>query len=529
MSNRQLFASSRGRLASPANARNEAGGLAYALSPKAALAQLAMTGTLANAFYADAETQLASLLEVARQVEPRYVAQVAIFAPRQGYMKDTPAVLVAWLTIVDPELAKRIFLRVIDNGRMLRNFVQVMRSGVLGRKSLGTAPKRLVQQWLTTRSVDQLLNDALGQSPSLADILKMVHPRPLDPEREALYGWLLGRSVAPERLPEPVTRYEVFKTAIRSGAAETSLPPVNFQWLTALPLTRGHWIELARRAPWHTLRMNLNTYARHGVFDAEASGEPPHRLVGELVERLRDPDAIRRARVFPFQLLAAWRALGARVPPALHAALHDAMEIALENVPTLAGQVYLLPDVSGSMSAPVTGDRRGASSQVSCRDAAALIASAILRHNPAAEVIAFDDRVWPLALRAEAGVMANAETLARTGGGGTNTSAPLRWLNQRQARGDLVLYVSDNESWIDSHRQGATDTLRQWEAFQVRNPAAKLMCLDLQPYANSQAPSRDDILNIGGFSDAVFEVLARFASGEHQGEHWVARIEAMEV
>ncbi|AFL74795.1 TROVE domain-containing protein [Thiocystis violascens DSM 198] len=98
MANRQLFASTRGRLASPANARNEAGGLAYAFSPKAALAQLAMTGTLANAFYADTETQLASLLEVARQVEPRDVAQVAIFARRQSYMKDTPAVLVAWLT-----------------------------------------------------------------------------------------------------------------------------------------------------------------------------------------------------------------------------------------------------------------------------------------------------------------------------------------------------------------------------------------------------------------------------------------------
>ena len=28
---------------------------------------------------------------------------------------------------------------------MLRNFVQIMRSGVVGRKSLGTLPKRLVQ------------------------------------------------------------------------------------------------------------------------------------------------------------------------------------------------------------------------------------------------------------------------------------------------------------------------------------------------------------------------------------------------
>jgi 60 kDa SS-A/Ro ribonucleoprotein len=29
---------------------------------------------------------------------------------------------------------------VIDNGRMLRNFVQIMRSGAVGRTSLGTRP-----------------------------------------------------------------------------------------------------------------------------------------------------------------------------------------------------------------------------------------------------------------------------------------------------------------------------------------------------------------------------------------------------
>jgi len=34
-----------------------------------------------------------------------------------------------------------IQIRVINNGKMLRNFVKIVRSGVAGRKSLGTAPK----------------------------------------------------------------------------------------------------------------------------------------------------------------------------------------------------------------------------------------------------------------------------------------------------------------------------------------------------------------------------------------------------
>ena len=38
----------------------------------------------------------------------------------------------------------------------------------------------------------------------------------------------------------------------------------------------------------------------------------------------------------------------------------------------------------------------------------------------------------------------------------------------------------------------------------------KLVCVDLQPYDTTQAPDRADILNIGGFSDAVFQVIAVF-------------------
>ena len=119
--------------------------------------------------------------------------------------------------------------------------------------------------------------------------------------------------------------------------------------------------------------------------------------------------------------------------------------------------------------------------------------------------------------------------LAQFGGGGTNCGLPLQRLNQRKATGDLVIYVSDNESWADPQRGRGTETMRQWEMFRQRNPRARLACIDIQPYATVQAQTREDVLNVGGFSDAVFEVLARFAAGQLDGEHWVREIEAVEV
>jgi 60 kDa SS-A/Ro ribonucleoprotein len=70
--------------------------------------------------------------------------------------------------------------------------------------------------------------------------------------------------------------------------------------------------------------------------------------------------------------------------------------------------------------------------------------------------------------------------------------------------------------------------MKQWERVKNRNPKAKLVCIDLQPYGTTQAKERRDILNVGGFSDAVFETIARFAS-DGEKRDWVKEIEEVEV
>jgi 60 kDa SS-A/Ro ribonucleoprotein len=203
------------------------------------------------------------------------------------------------------------------------------------------------------------------------------------------------------------------------------------------------------------------------------------------------------------------------------------MEIAISNVPALPGKVYVCPDVSGSMASPVTGFRKGATSAVRCIDVAALVTAAIVRQNPQAEVLPFEHQVVPLHLNPRDSVMTNATRLAAIGGGGTNCSAPLALLNRRKARGDLVIFVSDNESWVDAGRGRGTATMVEWQAFTRRNPGARLVCIDVQPYSTTQAQERDDILNIGGFSDQVFEIITEFAAGRLHAEHWVGVIDAI--
>lgn len=515
MANKTLFSSAVAKFLPRADTVNEAGGVAYALAPQAKLAQLAATGTLADGYYSGAGTQLADVLDAAKAVDPLFVAKAAIYARRSGAMKDMPALLAAYLTVADPDLAVPVFRRVIDNGRMLRTFVQVMRSGQVGRKSLGSRPKRLVREWLEEASIRSLMAAATGKDPSLADVVRMVHPAPVDAERRAFYGWLIAKPYDIAALPAEIAAFEAWKRE-----PQGDLPQVPFEWLTSFPLTAEQWGELAGRMGWQALRMNLNTLARSGAFTVPGVTE-------RVAARLADAEAIAKVKPAPYQLMIALGQVGEGVPLAVQAALEAALEASLAKVPALDGNVVVCPDVSGSMSMAATGYRKGATSKVRCIDVAALVAAAVLRTNRKARVLPFEQRVVSLGLDPNGRVAVNAAKLAAVGGGGTNVSAPLALLNRERARVDTVVIVSDNESWVDPSRHGATATMNEWNKLKGRNPAARLICIDIQPYGTTQAKSREDIMNVGGFTDAVFDAMARFASGE--ARDWVSIVNEVEV
>ena len=513
MANLQLFQSIKGALLPNANGLNAAQAPAYVMSPRHQLAQYAATGCLNGSYYANAEAQLATVLALCEQVDPIFIAQTAIYCRERGYMKDMPALLVAVLAAKGAVELTPAFQRVINNGKMLRNFVQIVRSGAAGRKSLGTRPKKLVQAWLNNASEKALVAASVGAAPSLADVVKMVHPKPADPWREAYFAWLIGKPCNAQALPPTIAAFEAYKRDLSQVQ-----PDVPFQMLTSLNLSAEAWAQIARQGGWQMVRMNLNTFSRNGVFVLPGMTEL-------IADKLRDPEAIAKAGVFPYQLMAAYKAAAGNVPLPVCDALQDALELALCNVPLIEGKVVVCPDVSGSMQSPVSGFRGSVSTTMRCIDVAGLVSAAMLRKNPDATVVPFGTDVIDCPLNARDTVMTNAQKLAAINGGGTNCSAPLVWMNKQKVMADLVIFVSDNESWIDA-RAGATATMLAWSEFKRRNPKARLVCIDCAPNATSQVCEREDILNVGGFSDEVFKIVAAFAAGQLSSDHWVGEIAA---
>jgi 60 kDa SS-A/Ro ribonucleoprotein len=521
-----------------ADARNEAGGLAHGLPPKHALAQLAATGCLANVYYADAETQLATLLDLVARVDDNlFLARLAIYSRQRAMMKDMPAALLLALAGRDRSLFRRAFPRVVDNGRVLRTFFGLLRSSSFGRKSLSHCLQRAVQKWLNEASVGVLLAASIGKAPSLRDVLRLARPTPVDNARRALFGFLTERAAeqwapaGPADLPGEVAGLLAYRGAETEEQQVEILQRNRFRWDLLADGARGPavWKALARQMGAQALRMNLNTLLRHGVFD-----DP--EMVDYVAGRLADADEVRRARQFPYQYLAAYLNAEDTLPARVRSALQTAAENACGNVPQLPGPIVIGLDVSGSMSCAVTGTRgRGTPSKVRCIDVAALFAAAIRRRNPDSVIIPFDHQAHVVEVGAQEGILALAERLARYGGGGTDCAIPLAEASTtyRERPFAGIVLISDCESWIGEGRHGTTAVVEQWRRFTANQARLqpgtfpRLVCIDVQPYTTVQAPDAPDILNVGGFSDAVFEVVAGFVGGT--GSSFVKEVEAIEV
>ncbi len=540
MANKTLFSSIKSSLPR-ANARNEAGGRAYQFTPKHALAQMAATGCFNGVYYSNASSQLDELKAAVDQVDDNvFLAKLAVYARERAYMKEMPAALLVMLSKRDTELMHRVFARVVDNGRIMRTMFQMIRSGQFGRTSLSSSLQRAFQRWLNEASVGQLLSASIGGQPSLRDVLRMARPTPKDNQRRALFGWLTDKETekwhpATEAdLPAQVQALNAYRQADSAEAQTLIAGNLSVRWDLLADAARGPlvWKAIARQMGPQALRMNLNTLLRHGVL---GGGKADREMVDYVAARIADAEAIRRSRQFPYQFLTGYLNASAEIPQKIKAALQQAAEIACGNVPEFSGPVVIGLDTSGSMSMPVTGWRgRGATSKMRCVDVAALFAAATLRRNPDSVVVPFDTQAYNVRIDPHDSILSLAERLAKYGGGGTDCSIPLRVANTKfsERRFAGCVLVSDNESWVGTGRYGSTGVMTEWEKF-VKNQkrlgvsAPKLVCIDLQPYCSTQAPEQGDILNIGGFSDAVFNIVA-----SHLGDdsaRFVAEVEAVEL
>ncbi|NDJ84516.1 MAG: TROVE domain-containing protein [Chloroflexi bacterium] len=479
--------------------------------------QVLLTNSLTGTFYARSTQLVSQSLALHAEMAataPGFMARALVYARTEGLMRLQPILGLAYLAKADHQLFSAVFDRVIRTPGDLADFVEIVRdSAVPGR--MGRAVKRAINAWLNNLSEYHAIKYSRGgQGYSLADILRLTHPVPVNERQDAIFMWLVDRErwAAHDEAPltPQIAAFEALKrlpTPVAATDARSLIEVGRLPYEVVTGVVKPDcelWGYLLRQMPYLALLRHLNTLQRAGVFNDASQGE-------YVVGRLSDAEAIRKAMVLPFQLYAAYVAFEPESPDEkqIQMALVDALEMAFVNMPALGKRVCIAPDVSGSMSGRLS--HQGATRYI---DVAAIFAAALVKSNPNALALPFDTGILPLSVSSRDSMVTIANQVAGKLGGGTAISAPISHLLDNRIQVDTFIGITDNVEWA-TDQSGRTGFLAVWNAYrQEIAPAATAFLLTIAPYPQAVAPpSRSDVHFIYGWSDAVLKYMALTQNG----------------
>jgi 60 kDa SS-A/Ro ribonucleoprotein len=233
-----------------------------------------------------------------------------------------------------------------------------------------------------------------------------------------------------------------------------------------------------------------------------------------VVARLADLDRLRRARIHPLQVLTAlavyrtghgllgslqWHPVRAVVE-----ALDCGFYAAFENVTPSGKRLLLALDVSGSMSGG-----RVAGAPLTPREASAAMALVTLATEAKAEVVAFQDRLVPLALSPRQRLHRAVKATSRLPFGATDCAQPMLYALERGLLVDAFVIYTDSETWAGEVHP--TDALRRYR--DATGIAARLVVVGLTSTGFTIAdPADAGMLDVVGFDSAAPALIGDFVA-----------------
>jgi 60 kDa SS-A/Ro ribonucleoprotein len=497
---------------------NHEGFPSFTRTPEEQYLQVLQTNTLGHTFYTSIGENYAETREVHQQMlarDPEFAARAIVYAREQGTMRLQPIIGLVYLSMVDRTLFRAIFGRVIQTPGDLLDFVQIVRSKQI-RPGLGRMIKEEINRWLNGISEYHVIKygSDSGAKLSLRDVLRLTHPQPIDEQHDAIFLYLTDRQKwrdnYGDRIRELLPQIHAIETLKRTEDASEIRALIErgrlpYEVVTgAIKPDAQTWEYLLRQMPYFALLRHLNTLQRAGVL---AGAE----TAAYVIERLANPEALRKAKVLPFRLHAAWVAFepANETEQQIKQALERALELAFVNLPQLPGVVAIAPDVSGSMSGSINHP-----SKVRYIDVAAIFAGAMIKASTDALVLPFETDVVKVSLSPQQTLMEIVARLAAIGGGGTAVSAPISKLHKERTVVDVFVGITDNVEWA-TDTYGGTGFLPTWRRYrQEVAPHAQAFLITIAPYRQAVAPPEEPGVHyVYGWADHVPAYIAQTLAG----------------
>jgi len=455
---------------------NLAGGPAYTQTPKIELASLVLTSFVADQFYREADDSLARVGELVAKVDdPKFVAQLAIFARQKYNMRSISHVLAGHVArsrhstihgmLWKPKFFEALVVRPDDITETMAFMAKTW-----GRPFWTKAMKKGFGAKLSQFSEYQLAKYKMsGKDITLVDAVNLLHPKPT----VALENLMTGKL-------KPADTWETKLTAA-GQKAETK------EEKEALKTEAWKELVTSGKIGYFALLRNLRNIHETG----------DESLLEKALELLGDRVRILKSRVLPFRFAVAMDQIQ-KLPGAqsIILALSFAMDISLENVPSFEGKTCVVLDDSGSMG-------QGFDSPAG---KGALFSAALIKRNYA-DFIHFSTDAEYMNLNPEDSIMSLVAIIhAKRYAQGTDFIKPFTVMN---AKYDRIIIISDMQGWQANDgwaRRGDVGTgLRGYMArMGGQNPF--VYSLDLTGYGTVQLPE-SRVFCLTGFSEKIFDVM----------------------
>ena len=468
---------------------NLAGGRGYKESPELELVSLMATSFMQDKFYQSTDETMIQLRSLLGKVDPIFAAQAAIFVRDQFNMRSVTHVVASELSKIarGEKWLSRFYDSVIVRpddmteiaAYMQKNLDMKRANGRIGlpssfRKGAGRAFNRFNRYQIGKYRGD-------GKNVSLVDILRLAHVKPSDDEHAQIFKDLYDGTLKAEDTWE--------MTLTQAGQAEGDKES----------LKANAWREMVNsgKIGYMALVRNLRNIMASAP-DTES----------RVVELLTDENRIKKSRMLPFRFLTAINELSnGEIPPRVVAALSDATEISLGNVPSFDGTTLVVLDESSSMGGSVNAR--------SPWNIGSLFAAVLVKKN-AADYMGFATDASYHTVNPRDSILGIQKEMNRQRvSGGTNLTAAFLMANKKY---DRIIVLSDMQSWQDGdsyyggygYRNSSrvvtpNDALKMYSKAHNANPY--VYSFDLSGYGQLSFP-QDKVFALAGFSDKTMELMA---------------------
>lgn len=526
---------------------NSAGGYSFALDKWQRLSRFLILGSEGGTYYISERAltleNANNVLACIREDGVRVVNEILVISQEGRAPRNDPAIFALALVASHGDPAARkaalnALPKICRTGTHLFTFAEY----VDGMRGWGRGLRRGVAAWYTAMNGRDLAYQTVKYRQrngwTHADVMRLAHPTPTDETQGAIFKWVTRREEAEwardpgspendamafiwafERAQEAKEVNTILKLIAMYDLPREALPT---EWLKEPAV----WEALLEKMPMTAMIRSLGAMSRAGLLAAMSTSE---KIV---IERLRNADLLRKARVHPIAVLSALRvyALGYSLrgqtsrwggyvyaapaqkewtpTPRIMDALDTAFELAFRNIEPANKRMMLALDVSGSMAGGMIAGVAG----LTPRDGSAAMAMATARTEPQYSIVSFQDKIVPLNISAQMRLDDVVKATANLPFGRTDCAQPMLYALEHRIPVDTFVIYTDSETYANPHRH-PVQALRDYR--DMMGIAAQLVVVGMTSNSFTIADPNDSaMLDVVGFDSAAPGVIADFARGQ---------------